>query len=300
MPCEDGCGSSWTRKERKCFSKSGQQASDQDCANAGLNKAGDKYLETLGACASYSQCAYAITSIQCSKKCGEGVKELGRFDCIDTKTNVVKAGADCKTASVPAPSIPPDQPCKGIQCEGEACELGECKWVDQGGFKECSQCEGVLERDISCQTKEDVTIDDTKCQNLQKPYYGGKVIKCVNSRLCENAPNWCCSGQTPKFDPLFPCLREDEVPLTKEECPGWQELSLEGLDCRDPGVVVCGSSEEFNTTLPIVASVISLVVVGGIIGGVYLFLWNRKRLNKKAQEDVATPFTVIRSDEGAY
>jgi len=289
--CEPGCGKSWTVQERDCVRKSDNvKVDDQNCQDAKLNKPGDKMLESYNTCSNFDLCEYKITRTQCSKECGVGVEKVS-YVCRNSETLVEAPLQDCKAQPLPKVA---NIPCTGTRCDTKPCEKDTCEWVVLGG-NVCNSCDGQTTNDVSCQDKKKkLVIDDGKCANLQKPA-NENPQRCQNPKFCESAINFCCdSAFEPRLQDVYPCKRQDGVLLTKKEC-GLTDFSLEGIDCRDPGVEFCGSSA-IDPVLPIVASVVSLVVVGGIIGGVYFFLWNRKRLNKSAQESIAMPFSVIRSE----
>jgi len=147
-----------------------------------------------------------------------------------------------------------------------------------------------------------LSVSDNLCieagLNLPGDQFEEKIdfegLTCVGKQNCPPSSitveyAFCCEGSNAI---KTGCVSLDEdLPSSNvdlRECDGLPEPVC------DDSATECADGKGINPVLPIVGSVVAVLVIALVCGGVYFFYWNRKRLNSKAKQDIAQPFTTMR------
>lgn len=286
--CEEGCGDSFSRLQRACF-QNGVRVSNQLCIDQELDKEGDLFLEQLN-CKSFSTCEYEVTTDECDARCGRGfIRKRAVCQASDTKVETILS--DCDNLAFPDLEA---EPCTGTFCQGKLCSLNECAWESVNPFCPQDICgTGRLNPDFKCRDfQTNLFIEDFKCSALQKPPFTSET--CESFAGCALQWDFCCDDEKPIKLGCVQQVGTEKVPKNIAVCQDNDDV-VEPVCDVDVENICPNTAGGIDSTLPIAASVGAIVFVGLLVGGVFLFLWNRKRLNKNAQETIAAPFAVVGS-----
>lgn len=286
--CRPACGTTWKRSERVCKDRNDNDrvVSAQKCIEAGLNKEGDRYLETLATaeeCKPIKSMCEIVTEYpeQCSVGCGDGYLDAN-FKCRDKKTRVVTSLEDCIGAGLSTPSTPPI-PCVGTSCES-FCDF--CNWETQDEITCEAACgESIKAKELKCVSRIGF-FDNSRCGRKAEP--ARIVTECRSTDTCPPSWDYCCDGTTVK-DAVCSVGTGMELSADYGLCGPMPVCT--GTD-TDPS---CAPSNLTGILAVIIGCVVVTVVLISIGVGTYCFFWCRRRsrrLNVLAKDDIASSFKI--------